>query len=396
MRYLACSERFFLDSPGGSYRVAWELARSLRDEGHDAALLCGSTDRDPPPGAVEVDGVQVVRYRFPSTWAANPLRASLHRAAARTAAEPLVGNARWDVVHAHAPVLALALFPRVRNGARLVYTMHSPAVLEDRIKWASEGVPGRVKLLLGMPLLRREESDALERADVVHVLSDYTRRQIERLYSSASAKTVCLPWWAPRSDGGVEKLEARRRLRLPERSQVLFTLRRMVPRMGLDLLLEAAEGLAHHFEFTLVLAGDGPQRPELEARAARGPLAGRVRFTGRLSEEEIGWAYEACDAFVLPTRELECFGIIVLEALAHDRPILGSNAGAIPELLGPVLRDWLFEAGDVDALRAALAKFLSGALKRPPAGFLSRHVRERFGREKLLARYHALLGCPRA
>jgi len=162
--------------------------------------------------------------------------------------------------------------------------------------------------------------------------------------------------------------------------------------MGLDLLLEAAEGIANDFDFVLVLGGDGPQRASLEARAARGRLANRVQFTGRLSEEQLRWAYEACDAFVLPTRALECFGIIVVEAFAHDRPVLGANVGAIPELLGPVLPDWLFDADSLASLRSALVGVLSGKLKAPSPGVLSRHAQDCFGRRKLASAYSALLG----
>jgi glycosyltransferase involved in cell wall biosynthesis len=170
----------------------------------------------------------------------------------------------------------------------------------------------------------------------------------------------------------------------------------MVPRMGLDLFIEAAERLAASFDFTLVLAGEGPLRLALEAQVARGPLASRVRFPGRLSDEQVGWAYEACDAFVLPTRALECFGIIVVEAFARDRPVLGANVGAIPELLGPVLPDWLFEGNSVPALSVALKRLLSGDLVPPAPGVLARHARERFGREKLGREYLALLGAAAA
>lgn len=397
MNYLAATERFFQDAPGGAYRVAWDLAQLLLSAGHEVTLLCGSTDRDPPPGPATVEGVRVVRYRFPETWAANPLRSHLALAAARSAAAPLLAERRWDVLHAHAPTLALALFPKAPKPTRLVYTMHSPAVLEQQINWSNAGLTGQLKLLLGMPLLRRQERETLHRAHVVHVLSDYTRREVERLYGHLLAsKIVRIPWWPNPGGVSVGKAEARRRLALPAGGKVLLSLRRMVPRMGLDLFLEAAEGLAAAFDFTLVLAGEGPQRAQLEAQAARGPLAARVRFPGRLSDDQVGWAYEACDAFVLPTRALECFGIIVVEAFARDRPVLGANVGAIPELLGAVLPEWLFEGNSVPALRTALERLLSGALAAPAPGVLERHAREQFGREKLGREYLALLGAPEA
>lgn len=85
-----------------------------------------------------------------------------------------------------------------------------------------------------------------------------------------------------------------------------------------------------------------------------------------------------------------------VEAFARDRPVLGANVGAIPELLGAVLPEWLFEGNSVPALRTALERLLSGALAAPAPGVLERHAREQFGREKLGREYLALLGAPEA
>ena len=395
LRYLVGAERVFGDSPGGAHRVAWRLAELARDAGHDVTLLAGSTESDGPPGAKEIAGVGVVRYRFPRTWDLSPRRLSGHVNAVASAAAELSARGDWDVVHAHGPIQAAGLYRVASVRARRVYTVHSSAVLEQRINWRDAGLAGWVKLVFGTGVLRRLEREVLRKSHVVHVLSDYTQRTLQQVHGiQIASKAIKVPWWVNDAQARIEKSEARRRLKLPQGPKVLFSLRRMVPRMGLDLLIRAAEQIADAFDFVLVLAGDGPDRLKLESLASREGLATRVRFLGRISDEQAAWAYDACDVFVLPTRALEGFGIIILEAFAHDRPVLGANVGSIPELLSPVLPGWLFQANDVASLAARLAAYLSGELTAPPAGELARYCSERFGKAKVSREYLSLLFSP--
>jgi glycosyltransferase involved in cell wall biosynthesis len=387
VRYLVTSDRFFGDSPGGAYRVAWELAKLAQGRGHQTTLVCGSTEADPSPGPVTIDGVRVVRYRFPRTSKANPLRWRNHRAAVRESLASELEHC-WDVIHSHNLAGALEAFPVAPPTSRLLYTVHSPAVLEQHLNWNDGTVAGRMKLLFGMPVLARQERWVLGRAHRLHVLSEYTRAEIGRLHGKGIAsKASRIPWWASVPSRRLEKREAREKLGWPQDLPVLFTVRRMVKRMGLDVVLDALEPLSRSHAFRCVLAGEGPQRQELAARASVGSLAGKVVLPGRLSEEQLEWAYRAADLFVLPTTALECFGLIVLEALAHGLPVLASDAGAIPELLNPILPEWLVEAANAAQLSAKLQAFLERRLVAPQAGELVGYVQERFGQVDLEKQY---------
>jgi glycosyltransferase involved in cell wall biosynthesis len=391
MRYLAACDRFFDDAPGGAYRIAWDVARLLRGRGHDVALLCGSTERDPAPGASVIEGITVVRYRFPTTWRANPARWRMHIAGARSMAARLLSGSRWDVVHAHTPASGTAAWLACGRGARLVYTVHSPVALEQRVNWRGGGLAGMVKLLLGTPVVMRAERKLVRAADQVHVLSSYTRRLVGAMHGDeVMARVVQIPWWATLPSVHVRD-DARASLKWPGRAPVFFTLRRLVRRMGLDTLIGAASRIARHFEFHIAIGGDGPERDRLHRLAKAAGLAGRITFHGRMSDLDVARAYSGCDVFVLPTRELECFGIIALEAMAYGRPVLGSDAGAIPELLVPVLPGWVFPAGDEEALASKMAAVLDGTLVRPSPDALIRYVADHFDPTMIAARYASLL-----
>ena len=389
MNYLVAVDRLHLDAPGGGYIIAWELAQLMRDQGHDAAILCATVGPDSPPeGVTEHEGIRIVRYRSCRTWWRIYRRDKDHIAAAAEAAAKYLGDRTWDVIHAHMPLPGLGALASCGKVARTVYTIHSPMVLETKINWAAAGLRGRLKLALGMRRLRSLEASAMANFKVLHCLSQFTRREMDRLYGVGD-RIEPIPYWSPRE--GVATIttdEARKRLGWESSGPLLFCLRRMTPRMGLETALEALAPLANDHEFKLVMAGDGPLRGALERQAMELGLGDKVEFTGRLSEEQVCLAYQAADLFLLPTRALECFGLIVLEAFQFGCPVLASDAGAIPELIERVSSEWLFPAGDSGAMRDRLRAFFTGELQPPPGAALRNIVEHYYSRQVLFPRWY--------
>ena len=85
-----------------------------------------------------------------------------------------------------------------------------------------------------------------------------------------------------------------------------------------------------------------------------------VTFLGAISDSELPSYYQAADLFVLPTLELEGFGLVTLEALACGTPVVGTPAGATPEILNPL--DFRLVAEDVTA--EAIARAVRGAVEQ--------------------------------
>ena len=79
----------------------------------------------------------------------------------------------------------------------------------------------------------------------------------------------------------------------------------------------------------------GRRSPERHIARARNRTGTEKYVTvgGEVSEQDLPLMYGACDAFVLPTRSLECFGLIAIEALSAGRPVMATPVGAIPEVL---------------------------------------------------------------
>lgn len=133
---------------------------------------------------------------------------------------------------------------------------------------------------------------------------------------------------------------------------------RLCEQKGQLLLLEAAQKLAAQgTTFELVLAGDGEMRAELETLIARYGLQGQVRITGWISSGQVREELLAARALVLPSFA-EGLPVVIMEAMALRRPVLTTYVAGIPELVRPGENGWLFPAGAVQELAAAMADCL--------------------------------------
>jgi glycosyltransferase involved in cell wall biosynthesis len=392
MKYLVAVDNCFLDAPGGMGRVAWDIAVLMRDRGHEVAMVASRPQTGAEaPSLSSHDGVRIVRYSRPRLPSWHPLRA--HRAvhAARAATQRYFAGERWDVVHMHSPFTGAGVLDALGRRPRYVYTLHSPSVMEQEINWANQGAVGWLKMLLGKGALRRVERKVLRPCGRIHTLSEFSRRKVEDFHGLGERVQVVPYWRRPELRRQYSKREARRRLSWPLDEPLLLTVRKLGPRYGLDVAIRAVAPLAAAGRCALVIGGAGPLRGELEGLAGALHVGERVRFAGRLDEAQLALAYQAADLFLLPTVALECFGLIIVEALAFGCPVLSTDAGAIPELMRGILPDFVVPAGDEAALRAKIDAFLSGTLLAPPPDALVAHVDRLFGKQAVTAQLAALL-----
>lgn len=134
---------------------------------------------------------------------------------------------------------------------------------------------------------------------------------------------------------------------------------RLSEQKGQLLLLEAARLLAARgVAFEIVLAGDGEMREQIEALIAQYQLQAQVRITGWISSDQVRAEILAARAMVLPSFA-EGLPVVIMEAMALRRPVLTTYVAGIPELVRQGENGWLFPAGDVDELAAALADCLA-------------------------------------
>ena len=142
----------------------------------------------------------------------------------------------------------------------------------------------------------------------------------------------------------------------------ILTVGRLVYHKGHDLLLEALSVMPLPVEWSLVIAGNGPQKKKLKKMAFKLGIDNRVCIKEKLSDRELLNEYRVADLFALCSRDCargaEGFGIVLLEAMAHEIPVIASNSGGIPEVLDYGRCGLLFKSGDVFALARSITIML--------------------------------------
>lgn len=155
-----------------------------------------------------------------------------------------------------------------------------------------------------------------------------------------------------------DQAAARQRLGWPTQGPIIFCVRRLVKRMGLENLLDAfALVTSSHPRSTLVIGGRGPLAEELKARAKN--LGHRVIFAGFIPDASLPDAYAAADFSIVPSVALEGFGLITLESLACGTPVIVTPSGGLPETVRALDPSLILPDSSVKSLETALHLALS-------------------------------------
>lgn len=153
---------------------------------------------------------------------------------------------------------------------------------------------------------------------------------------------------------------------------------RLVEEKGWKLLMEAISGLPA--SFGVAIAGNGPQLDELRQWMNRPELRGRVCYAGLLDKADLWRFYKNLDCLAVPSltipRWKEQFGGVVADGLAMGLPIIGSDSGAIPEVIGPA--GIIVPEGNAQAIANAISK-LAG--DRDHARAVGQAAKKRFAEE---------------
>jgi glycosyltransferase involved in cell wall biosynthesis len=161
----------------------------------------------------------------------------------------------------------------------------------------------------------------------------------------------------------------------------------LIPEKGVDLLLHACAGLSFR-NWTLLILGDGPDRPRLMALADHLKIADRVQFLGHRPSTETPAFYRKLDLLVLPSVSrpnwIEQFGRVLVEAMACGVPVVGSDCGELPNVIGDA--GLVFPERDALALRAAIESLAADPARRAELAARGRaRVLDRFTQAQVAA-----------
>jgi glycosyltransferase involved in cell wall biosynthesis len=326
---------------GGASKVSGELSRRLVAQGHRVVVVT-SRSRGLPKFE-NIDGIDVHRVW---TW-----RKNIHDGGLRGSAtfllsalphlRRILSSESIDVVH---------FFFGLPTGLLSFYT-HGVRRLPYIVGLRGSDVPhyddknAILRLLhrLLLPLTRRIWRGASAVFAVSHGLKNLAQQTTPEL----PIRVI---------HNGIDIVETVPELRIKSSNSPirLLSVARLVPRKGIDLLLEAI-ATTDRADLDLTIAGTGPSLAALEEQARSLGIGDRVHFEGFCSVEKLRVLNLESDIFVLPTLS-DAFPNAVLEAMGAALPVVASNVGGIPEAVVDEKSGLLVEAGNVSQLREAIEK----------------------------------------
>ena len=371
--------------------------------------LLVTNDFPPKVGGIQAYLWELWRRLDPASFAV--LTASSHPGARAFDEEQAVAGIRVERVDASVLVPSPALIRRIRSmvaevGASLV--LLDPALplglLGPRLglpygvvlHGAEVTVPGR------LPGSRRALARVLRQASVAVCAGGYPATEARRVAGPAMAPVIEVPPGVDprrfRPLDGAERAKARAAFGLAPDSPVVVSVSRLVPRKGMDVLVDAAAGLEASFPGLVVaIGGAGRDRARLAGRIAarRAP----VRLLGKVPDDDLPRLYGAADVFVMACRnrwlglEQEGFGIVFLEAAAAGVPqVAGRSGGADEAVEDGVTGLVVDDPRDPAQLAGALRRLLVDPGLRARMGERARQrAEESFGYDGLAHRLAAAL-----
>jgi glycosyltransferase involved in cell wall biosynthesis len=175
--------------------------------------------------------------------------------------------------------------------------------------------------------------------------------------------------------------------RTPSETLSILYAGRLIVQKGLDVLIDAVRGLECPVRLTIV--GDGPCRTSLEAQGRSAHLGDRMQFIPRVPPQDLASIMARADIFVLPSRTTavwkEQYGRVLVEAMACAVPIVGSNSGAIPTVMGD--GGLVFPEGNARELAECLRRLATSSVLRRQLGDRGRaRVLERYSENQIASR----------
>lgn len=335
---------------GGLARAVADLSEALAAKGHDVRVISSSYPNSP---VLETrKGVKVYRVNGQHPNPLNFLDSVLYFnfQAVERAIQLLKSGWQWDLVHAHDWLVGHA-------AKTLKHSINKPLIATiHATEW------GRNNGLHND--LQRHISDTewwlTYEAYAVICCSYFMCHELQNIFQVPADKLHVIPNGVKdeKFTDVVPDLNAFRTNHAHPDEQIVFYVGRLVHEKGVQLLLEAIPKVLNRMPKTkFIIAGKGPMEKELHDRAAQMGVANRIHFTGFIDDPTRNSLYQVADVAVFPSF-YEPFGIVALEAMATNTPVVVSDIGGFAEIVKHGSNGLTFYSGNSQSLADCIISLL--------------------------------------
>ncbi|QLE59379.1 glycosyltransferase family 4 protein [Nostoc sp. TCL26-01] len=284
-----------------------------------------------------------------------------------------------DAINLHFALYSLPILDILPKGVPITFNFHGP--------WAAESQQEIVKNKLSIFFKRRLiEQTTYNCCDRFIVLSKAFADILHQQYQVPWDKIHIIPGGVNISKFQVNlsPQAARQQLNWPEDRPILFTSRRLVHRVGLDILLQALAIIKPKVpDVWLAIAGRGYLQPVLEQQVQDLGLENNVKFLGFLPDQQLPLAYQAANLTVMPSQSFEGFGLAIVESLACGTPVLCTPIGGMPEILQPFSPELITTSAQATAIAEKLEPILLSQISIPSREDCQQYAVSNFNWQKI-------------
>lgn len=349
---------WFYPHLGGVESHVMGLSRELAARGHEVTVVT-TRHTSSAPERETMDGFDVIRVKPRLILLRTPIAPRIRG---------VLRNLPSDIVHAHLPPPLSAHFAADACEARglpLVLTYHCDVE-----------IPSPLGSLIETMYRRSMGASTLKRAAKV-VVTTRTYAATSRAVWKHDPVVIPNSVDVHRFHSEIDGRAVRQRLKIALDRPVVLLVGRIVSHKGVEHFIEASRYLP---DVQFLVAGEGASLDSMERLADSLGVRDRVRFLGRISQNNLPGIYAACDVFVLPSvSRLEAFGIVALEAMATGKPVVVADIPGVREVIDDGREGLLADPVNPQDLAGKIRRLVEDPVLREEMG--------RRGREKVLANF---------
>ena len=348
---------------GGIRVYGRQLLNRFVRSGHDVVVFSRTPTRRQPTGLDSRIGLILI-----PTSAIPLTRALSFWIQLRRAIQKEERRGKFDIIHSNSVDDVLVSKRDTSKTPRVVTVHHLGASVGETARRGHFNRTRAIGQEFGPLMLA--EAVCIQRADHVIAVSQFTRSEVLRHYSTLSPQKVTTIYNGISrrftDTDPVREARLKKNWTIAGEDRVLLFVGRLEERKGVRFLLQSIAQLPPEEKIKLVLIGDGNQEPYRRLVRRLG-IDERVEFAGYVPDSDLAAAYNLADVVVNPSL-MEGFGFAIAEAIVHGTPVVATNVGSIGELVRNGIDGVLVDYGDVYGFSKAILKTLNSATTARPEG----------------------------
>tara|TARA_R110000796_G_scaffold243522_1_gene366130 strand:- start:14079 stop:15305 length:1227 start_codon:yes stop_codon:yes gene_type:complete len=371
MKWLVVIARYLPEKVGGTFTYVEQFTKALIERGDTVHIVTTTKRKDLP--SIEVKDALTIHRIYVEKGNMGPIYFNYTKKVTDYINQ-LDQTEHFDCINPHGAFTVNT--SKTRKDLTILYTLHAVVTYEymfslkkllQKKLFSLQTFKALAIASFKLPLSFFREWLAVKDAHKIIVMSNYVKGTIATFLPGIGLDRVHVSRIGIDESFIASENKEQLKVEMNIKNDITFlTVRRLESRMGLDNLITALSILHTNNKLNgvkLYIAGKGSLKGYFEQLINGHNLGRHIQLLGFVTDEDLRKWYQVSDAFIMPTEQLEGFGIVTIEAFASNLPVIATPAGANPEVAGLLCPELLSKsATSPDDIANAISIFLDNSI----------------------------------